>query len=179
MKWILGIVALVAVAAAGLLAYGYSYASSHGALSMFVDDISDPQRSHPIVPVELSFLDASGAVLATAAGTDPSGGIFLTSPQEYACHAVEERAAFDAVAREAWQRCFEAQSRWVPTWIRRARSVDVRTARCSLPRVPLSFAEYRGDWWLWWAPLRHGGGKPYTLYSVSLQIDDSACRPRG
>ena len=82
MKWILGIVALVAVAAAGLLAYGYSYASSHGALSMFVDDISDPQRSHPIVPVELSFLDASGAVLATAAGTDPSGGIFLTSPQD-------------------------------------------------------------------------------------------------
>ena len=108
MKWILRIVGLLAVAVAGLLAYGYWYASSHGALSIFVDDVSDAQRTHPIVPVELSFLDGSGAVLATAAGTNPSGGIFLTSPPEYACHAVEERASFDTAAREAWQRCFDS-----------------------------------------------------------------------
>src|SRR3954469_3609408 len=136
MKWLATFVALLAVVAAGLLAYGYWQASSHGALSMFVVDVADPQRTHPVVPVDLMFRDGSGAVLATAAGTDPSGGIFLTSPPEYACHAAEQRAAVDDAARAEWDRCFEAQSRWIPGWIRRTTSVDVRTAHCSIPNVP-------------------------------------------
>jgi hypothetical protein len=178
MKWLGYVLALLAIVGAGLMAYGYWYASTHGALSIFVMDVSDPQRTHPLVPVELTFRDAAGTVLATAAGIDPSGGTFLTSPPEYACHAAEERAAVNAAARPEWDRCFEDQSRWVSTWIRKAASIDVRTPQCSMEKLPVSLAEY-SDWWSWWVPLRHVGGNPNTLYSVSLRIDSAACQPRG
>src|SRR5262249_44832469 len=68
-------------------------------------------------PVQLSFLDPDGHMLAEARGVPPSGAIYVTSPLHCACHDVEERAAFSADAMRQWDECFERQSRWLPTWI--------------------------------------------------------------
>lgn len=171
------LVAVVLLAIAAVLGYGYWFGASHGALSVSVDDVSDRNHPHPVVPVELSFFDAKGTELAQASSSGPSGVIYVTSPAMYACHGVEERAPFSASAREEWDRCFEGQSRWVPTWIRRVAYVDLRSGRCAVRRLAPSISEYADDWWLWWVPLPHNGGKPYTSFSVVIAFDQSQCTP--
>ena len=170
-----GVFVLIAVA---VLAYGYWFAATHGALYISVMDVSERERPRPVAPVELSLLDGEGRLLARAAGIEPSGAIYLTAPESYACHGVEERAPFSAPAREEWDRCFARQSRWVPTWIGSLRFVTVRAGGCTIDRLPVAVVEYGDTWWLWWVPLVHVGGKPYTSFSVSIQIDCRAALRR-
>jgi hypothetical protein len=167
---------MVLTLAIAVLGYGYWFASMHGALYLSVTDVSDREHPHPVVGVDLTLLDGRGGLLARAAGAPPSGVIYLTSPAEYACHGVEERAPFSMAAREEWDRCFARESRWVPTWIRTVRYVDLRAGPCTIERLPASVVEYSGDCWLWWVPLVRVGGKPYSIFSLSLQIDQARCQ---
>ena len=160
----------------GVLGYGYWFAVTHGSFYMFATDVSDREHPRQVIPVDLSIFDAERRLLARAAGAAPDGVIYLTWPEEYACHGVERQAPFSVAAREEWDRCFARQSRWVPTWVPTISYVELRSGSCTIDRLPASAAEYRDDWWLWWVPLVHVGGKPYTSYSLSLQIDLAQCR---
>ena len=65
----------------------------------------------------------------------------------------------------------------MPTWIGRLRFVTVSAGSCRIERLPVVVVESNGTtWWLWWVPLVHVGGKPYTSFSVSIQIDPVALR---
>jgi hypothetical protein len=53
----------------------------------------------------------------------------------------------------------------------RIRFANVKFARCELKRVPAILRESGDDWWLWWVPLAHIGGKPLTYFNVSININ--------
>lgn len=169
-------IAILLAVPAAVLGYGYWFGVTHGALSVSVLDSSDAQHSVELTPVELSFLDAAGRTLAEARGGPPYATIVLVSPATYACHEPEVRAPFSVEAKERWTECFARQSRWLTTWIRHARAVDLRAGSCTLRRLPIVVSEHPDTWWLWWMPLRHIGGKPYTSFTVQIHVDrKTAC----
>jgi hypothetical protein len=171
-----GVVLIVlCIGAALALGRGYAFASTHGSLSVYVLDVSDSAAHQAAAPLEVSFRDSTGTVLARAAAEPSSNVIYLTSPVMSACHDVETRAALSLAARQEWDRCFARQSRWISTWIPRVASVDFRSRGCSIPHVPVSVSQLRDDWWLWWVPLPHVGGNPYTYYSIALRFDAARC----
>jgi len=169
------LVLLLAVPAA-VLAHGYWFAQTHGSLYISVSDVAERGRPKPVDGVGLRFRDAAGALLAEARSYPPYGTVYLTAPFEYACHEVEHRAPFSVSARGDWDRCFERQSRWVPTWIHRATSADLRSGPCTINGMPINVLEHGGEWWIWWVPLPHVGGKPYTLFSIYIQFDPLRCQ---
>jgi hypothetical protein len=162
---------VVLAAAAAILGYGYRFGATHGSLSVSVLDVSDRGRPRNVPSVRVSFLDAAGQTLAEAQAAPPAGTIYLMSPARYACHDVEERAAFSDAARRGWDECFERQSRWLPTWVRSVRAVDLQSGACAIAGVPATISERADTWWLWWVPLPHIGGKPYTSFSLTIQVD--------
>jgi len=168
-----GVLLFVVIA---VLGYGYRFGATHGSLYISVMDVSDREHPEDVRPVQLSFLGSQGEVLAQAAGTKESIAIFISSPPTYSCREVEQRAPFSVAANEEWSRCFEQQSRWLPTWVRRAKAVDLRSNSCTIDRIPVSVSEHPDTWWLWWVPLRHIGGKPYTSFSFLILLDRNSCR---
>jgi hypothetical protein len=42
--------------------------------------------------------------------------------------------------------------------------------------VPVSVREYADDWWLWWVPLPHLGGPPYTNLELTVNLDSEHWR---
>jgi hypothetical protein len=166
---------VLCIGAALVVGRGYAFASTHGSLSVYVLDVSDSAAHQAAAPLELSFRDSTGTVLARADAEPGSNVIYLTSPVVYACHGVETLAAFSLAARQEWDRCFARQSRWISTWINRAATVDFRSRGCSIPHVPVSVSQLRDNWWLWWVPMRHVGGNPYTYYRIALRFDPAHC----
>jgi hypothetical protein len=169
--------ALLIVAVVGVLGYGYWFGATHGALMIYAVDTSDREHHKDLTPVTVTFLDTGGRALAEARTIPPYGTIFVTAPPEYACYEIEQRAPFDEEARKQWTECFERQSRWLPTWIRSAAAVNLQSGSCRVQRLPISVAEYPDTWYLWWVPLRHVGGRPYTSFGVNIRVDRSARCP--
>ena len=158
------------------LAYGYWHGASHGSLYVSVLDISDRDHPRSLNDAEVSFLDAQGAPLAQVESR--RGAFSIAQPSSYACRDVEERALVSERGQQKWARCFERQSRWLIRWIRNVRYVDLTSGACALRKIPVSVSERADDWWLWWVPLPHVGGKPYTSFSVSIDVDRVRCAIR-
>jgi len=168
----LGSVLLIVVA---VLAYGYWFTATHGSLYVTVMDVSESDHARDVKPVEVSFLDSDGRVLAQATGSEAFGAISISSPAMYSCREIEQRAAFSVVAAEEWSTCFERQSRWLPTWIRDARTASLRMPSCFVRNLPVSVSENKDTWWLWWLPVRHIGGKSYTSFSLLITFKRDSC----
>lgn len=165
----------VGLIAAATLSYGYWHVSSHGSLYVSLHDISDRKHPRSIPDAELRFLDSAGNELAQARAEGPYGVVYLTQPAAYSCQEIEKQAAVSPQAREEWGRCFERQSRWLMTWVRKAKYVDLTSGACRLQRIPISVSEYPDSWWTWWVPLPHIGGNPYTGFSIDITIDRDRC----
>lgn len=177
-----GLILLGALAVAALVVpgWGYWHASSHAALHVSLYDVAlknERQAYGQVLAAELVFKDASGTMLAKGAAQGPYGVVSMEHPQVGDCRREEKTALVDAAHRDAWRQCFETQSRWLNTWVRQIRHADLTLGRCSIVRVPVSLHESAGDWWLWWVPLPHSGGAPYTYFQASLWIDSAGCRP--
>jgi len=167
---------LVIVVPIAVLAYGYWFGITHGSLYMTVMDVTD--REHPVdaKSVQLRFRDGNDKVLAGATTTERYGAtIFLSFPPEYSCYEIEARTSTSLEAREEWAKCFERQSTWLPTWVRQVKSADVLMSSCTIHRMPVSLSEHPDTWWLWWVPLRHIGGNPYTSFSFTILFNRSEC----
>jgi len=150
-----------------ILAYGYWFNATHGSLYVSVNDVSDREHPNSSIPVTLAFLDSSGKVLAEAESKAPWWTVFISTPSTYACN--------DNGPGLEWQSCFARQSRWLPTWVRKVRYVDLKSGSCEIRRKPVALSEHPDTWWLWWVPLRHIGGKPYTSFSFTINFDRSGC----
>ena len=161
--------------AAAIFAYGYWHVSSHGSLYVSVLDISDRKHPRSIPDAEVRVLDSAGNELAQARAEGPYGVVHLSQPAAYSCQEVEKQAAFSPQAREEWDLCFERQSRWLMTWVREAKYVDLKSGTCRLQKIPISVSEYGDSWWTWWVPLPHIGGKPYTSFSIYITVDRDRC----
>jgi hypothetical protein len=166
------IAGLIAVA---ILVYGYWHVSTHGSLYVSLLDISDRKNLRSVPDAELRFLDVAGKELAQAKTEGQYGTVYLSQPVSYSCHDIEKRAPFSLKARDAWGLCFEKQSRWLMTWVRRVKYVDLKSGNCRLKKIPISVSEYSDSWWIWWVPLRHIGGKPYTGFSMNIAFKRDHC----
>ncbi len=161
-----------------ILARGYAFVKSHGALQVDAVDVSDTSRSRHVAPLGLTFFDEAGTKLAQATADSATGSIYLTSPAEYACHAIELRTTTDLDARREWSRCFARQSQWLMTWVSRAKFVDIDAPPCALHRNPVAITRLEDQWWLWWLPVRHVGGDPYTYWRAEARFDRANCATR-
>ena len=133
------------------LAWGYWHHATHASLQVTVLD--GPQALHR---AELTFTDEAGQPLAAGRIDEPWGLFSSSHPQ----------------ARD-----LESQLRWFPTWVPRVRFAKVVTGACTIERVPVALRKYDDTWWLWWVPLPHVGGKPYTSFDLSLRVNARDCSP--
>lgn len=166
------ILAVLVAAAAAILGWGYWHAATHGVLHVALNDVSlrnERQLYGSVTSAELVLADAAGRMLASAHADVPLGVVSVRHPTVGDCRSAERGAG--------WQECFETQSRWLRTWVREARFASVKLANCEIDRVPVSLEERNQEWWLWWVPLVHVGGKPYTYFNLTLWVDSRNCRP--
>jgi hypothetical protein len=45
---------------------------------------------------------------------------------------------------------------------------------CTVSHLPITVSEHPDTWWLWWVPLPHIGGRPFSTFSVDIEIDRNA-----
>ena len=124
----------------------------------------------------MTFIDASGEVLAAGFNDEQHNYLHLIHPTVGDCHAIERAATTSSEGRSAWQDCYEALSTWTSTWIKQVRQVAVTHGECSYDVNPVDVSEYYADWYLWWVPLPHVGGTPYRHYRLTIEIDESNCK---
>jgi hypothetical protein len=159
----------------GVLAYGYWFGVTHGSLYITVMDVSDREHPRDTRPVQLLFQDSTGKVLAQATASESGDPISVIFPAMYSCREIEKRSISSPEAREDWATCFERQSRWLPKWVWNATFVEIRSSSCTIYRMPVSVSEHPDTWWLWWVPLRHIGGRPYTSFSFLILYNRTSC----
>lgn len=171
----LRVVLSVLIFAAIVLGYGYWHAKTHGALNVSIYDLSDEQTFALLRDAAIVLMDAGGTVLATGKSDKRHGTVYLSHPETGSCFEAEQQATRSREGMNAWQICFRQQSTWLMEWVREVRLVDVQTQDCSLGKIPVAIKEYSEDWWMWWVPLPHVGGKPYTYFSLTIRLDPIAC----
>ena len=60
-------------------------------------------------------------------------------------------------------------------WAGKVRQVNLKSPICQLENYPVAVSRYNSDWYIWWVPLPHVGGKPYAYYSLNITIDEKDC----
>jgi hypothetical protein len=168
------LLALIIIAAL-VLGYGYYHAAIHGSLYISLMDTSVKPYGGNIRDAELRLLDGEGKLLAVAKSDHKFGVVRLIHPDAGDCSAAEQSASISSEARDQWRKCFQTLSTWLVDWAGQVRSADVKFARCDLKAVPVTSHVTSGDWWLWWVPLPHIGGKPLTYFSMSINVDGESC----
>ena len=162
-----------------VLGWGYWHMVTHATLNVSLHDVSlktNRQAYGAIVNADLVFMDATGVILSEGRIREPYGVLSFSHPEVGDCSRYEREASGNAAARQSWQRCFEVTSRWLATWVKHARYVSVTMKDCRIEKLSVLPEEYRDSWWVWWVPLPHIGGKPYTYFSLTLTIDGLHCR---
>lgn len=173
------LISSLALLAGAVLGWGYWHVSTHATLYVSLNDVAlknDRQAYGRVLSADLMFLNAAGNMVARARAIEPYGVVTISHPEAGDCSRYEREAAFDSAARDAWRRCFKTVSRWLIEWVRNIRYATVTLKDCRIEKVPVSLREYREDWWLWWVPLPHLGGAPYTNFDLTLTLDSARCR---
>ena len=163
-----GILALsVAGVAAAIAGYGYWHATTHATFDVRLAYRADTRDMARLSNGQVEFLDDDGSVLARATIDTRFSVVWLAHPEKGQCGP--------DLARNAYQDCFQAQATWIPQWVSRVRYANIALERCSLARRNVQLETFRDNLLLWWLPLRHVGGLPYTRYSATFAIDTRSC----
>jgi hypothetical protein len=167
---------LLVLIATAVLGYGYWQGATHATFYISVQASGGAAGGQGFVPgAELILRDAKGRELARGRNDERYNFVRLSHPQLGDCHAAEQAATTGTQARTAWQACFEQQARWIPRWAEKVQSISLRTPDCGWVSVPVKVHKYGADWLLWWVPLPHVGGKPYTYYSLNVSLPEQSC----
>lgn len=161
-----GFAALVAVAS-----YGAWRAHTQASVWLNVNDHAGrtPNRLWAdVTEGQLAIRNAAGRTVAEAVLEPPQGLSRWTGPIGEAVHCEPQ------LGRDAWQRCFDAQSRWMARWVPEAHDARVTVAGCTVDKVGVRRRD-DSDWWLWWVPLPHVGGTPVAHYTLELHLDSKRC----
>lgn len=159
-------VAGVATAIAG---FGYWHAATHATFDVHLAYKTTPGVITQLRNGQIEFLDDNGTALARASIDTKLGVVWLAHPEIGQCGP--------ALAPDAYQDCVRAQATWIPQWVREVRYANITLEQCSLARRNVQLAARRDNLLLWWLPLRHVGGVPYTRYSATFAIDTKRCGP--
>jgi hypothetical protein len=163
---------MLALAAAGVVlgvaAYGYWHATTHATFNVNLAYKTGTGVISQMRNGQVEFLDDSGVVLARATIDNRHGVVWLAHPEKGQCGP--------DLAHNAYLDCFQAQATWIPQWVTAIRYANVALERCSIAHRKVQLETYRDSLWLWWIPLPHVGGLPYTRYSATFAIDTKGCR---
>lgn len=168
---------ILVIAISGVvLAYGYWHAITHASAFISLALNSSTKKSQEsLQKADVTFFNSKGDVLARGVSDEKYNFIHLIHPEVGDCHEAEKKAPFSADSREIWRKCHNQLSIWIPSWIRDVRSVAVKHESCSTKKMPIKISESNSGWFLWWVPLRHVGGLPYTYFSSSIVIEGKDC----
>jgi len=172
----LRIVLLILLFASIVLGYGYWHARTHGTLNISMYDYSDEQTYVLLKDARVVLANEGGEVLATGKSDSRFGTVNLSHPETGSCYEAEHQATRSREGMNAWQICFREHTTWIMQWVRQVRFVDVSVRDCMFEKIPVLVKENYADWWMWWVPLPHVGGKPYTYFSLTIRVDPVACR---
>ncbi len=159
-----------------ILGYGYWHAQTHGVLNVSIYDFSDEQAFVLLKEAEIVLMDKHGSKLAAGKSDSRFGTVYLSHPETGSCYEAEHQATRSNEGLNTWQICFRQHSAWIMQWVRQVRFVEIIVKDCSLEKIPISIEERSADWWMWWVPLPHVGGKPYTYFNLTIRLDPIACR---
>ena len=160
-----------------MLGWGWWHAQTHASVHVAINDVALKTRQRlwaELKSGELVLRDATGRALAHGRITGPYGIVEFTDAAAGDCGRFERQVPYDAAARAGWQSCFESLSRWQAGWARQVVTASVAAGTCKIDVVPVE-AGRSDEWWLWWVPLPHVGGTPYTTYSMRIFIDSAKC----
>jgi hypothetical protein len=166
-------VALLAGGLSALMAYGYWHVNAHGWLHFAARDHRERSAPRPITSTGISLLDDAGTELARLVTDERHGVGFIASPKEYICDSPRG----PSMPHQERLACLRKQARWVMTWARKARYARLGLGACSFSALPVAVGEYTESWLIWWVPLPHVFGRPYTLFNISLDVDGGTCSP--
>lgn len=179
MRYALALLAALLVALiAGVLGWGYWHVRAYGDVNVSLNDVglkTDRQLWGKAVAADLELKNPSGATLARAKAEPPLGSVWIQHPVVGDCRQYEKQASIGE-GLAAWRQCIDTKMRWVPTWILQVGHARVALPGCTIEQAPVSVEAYRDAWWLWWVPLPHIGGSPYTYFSLAVWFDSRACR---
>lgn len=161
------IIVVAAGIAAGVLGFGWWHASTHATFYMDLRDVATPSRFENVKGAQLEFLDEAGRVIARGKTDDKVGVVWVEHPTAGYCGPNPAQAEYT--------KCFDAHSEWLLTWVPRAKRVSIAAGTCRIERAPVYFSATQDNVWLWWVPLPHLGGIPYTNFSAGLRIDGKHC----
>ena len=157
-----------AIVVASVLGFGYWHAVTHATFDVHLAYHTETGAVNRMRNSQLEFLDDNGGVLARATVDTRHGVVWLAHPDKGQCGP--------DLARDAYRDCFQIQATWIPQWVRGVRHANVALGRCSLAHRPVQLSSYRDNLWLWWMPLPHVGGLPYTRYSATIAVDTRGCQ---
>ena len=176
MKKTLKTIVIISGAAFTVLAYGYWHSLTHG--SAYIDlvfETPDTEKKDLLSKAEVLFLDADGNILAKGLRDEEYNFIHLIHPIVGDCHEIEKGAAYSSESKKSWHECFEKQSTWIPTWINDVSQVQIKHSNCSSKPLPIAISAHNSEWFLWWVPHPHIGGKPYTYFRSSIVVTEKDC----
>ena len=155
-----------------VLGYGYWHARTHASFHIDMHLLTGPGEKPQDMPnAEITFLDESGKVLALGVSDEKSNFVRLLHPEAGDCHEAAKEAPSSKESRATWQKCFAQQSTWIPKWAKKVNQVDVLYKNKRFEKIPVTVSEYNSEWFLWWVPLPHVGGKPYTYFRATITVD--------
>lgn len=171
-QFFLRVLMIISLFAAAVLGYGYWHASTHASYHIDMRLASGDDGSRDKMPLaKVTFYDYGGNPLAKGINDEQYGYVHLLHPQVGDCHEIEEKATMSAEGRTAWQECFAKLATWIPTWAEKVHTVDVSYQGQQFNKIPVTVKAYNSEWPLWWIPLPHVGGKPYTYYRTTITVD--------
>ena len=170
MKTILILVVIVGL----VLGYGYWHSITHG--SIYIDlNYKTPKNKDKISSkIKVLFIDVDGKALAQGISDKNYNYIELIQPVIGNCHDLV-RSGSNKETRKLWQQCYEQQSTWMMTWINDVSHIVVSNKNCSSKKLPIIFSGYNSEWFLWWVPHPHIGGKPYSYFRASIDLEKHDC----
>ena len=159
-----------------ILGYGYWHAATHASFHIQLNFKTAAENELRAIPkTEIRFKDSSGQVLANGTSDEQYNFVHLLHPEVGDCHEVEKAASSSPERRTAWQECFAHVATWIPQWADDVVQIDLQTEKCRIQDIPVSISKYNSDWFLWWVPLPHVGGTPYSHYSLTVTVDENDC----
>ena len=159
-----------------LLSYGYWHVSTHGWLYISLNRIVTEGRKYEnIKNATVSLFDLKGRLLVNGRSDDKFGVVYLAHPEVGYCVEDVSKRSHTNETTQAWRDCYQKQSTWLFEWVRKVEYMDLEFKGCSLKKLPVTVSESKDDWWLWWVPHPHLGGKPITYFTISVYVDSEKC----
>jgi hypothetical protein len=169
------IIIYTCILAALLLGFGYWYSVTHGSVNFRLQSQAQP-NGNLFPSAEIILMDKNGKVLARGINGKHKiySNIHLIHPEIGSC-MMDKQSSLTIDGKISWQTCFKKHSTWVMRWIKDVKLVQVKHTNCITKKMPIMISKYNTEWMLWWVPLPHVGGMPYSYYDADIMLNEDSC----